>query len=91
MNWLKKTTHDEAFGSALLKGGVSEETIKEWCVDCQVVTETTDVGPNYGGIFDALEDTNVEDCLAKCLKINTDTTAAKEAPAAAPTEQKDLV
>ena len=70
MNWLKKTSHDEAFGSALLKGGISDETIKQWCVDCQVVTETSDTGPVYGGIFDTLEDTDVEDCLEKCIKFN---------------------
>ena len=76
MNWLNKTAHDEAFGSALLKGGISEDTIKQWCVDCQVVIETSDAGPVYGGIFDTLEDTNVEDCLERCIKINTDTAAA---------------
>ena len=71
MNWLMKTTHEEAFGSALLKNGINEEIIKQWCVDCQVVVDISDAGPVYGGIFDALEDTDVGDCLDKCIKFDS--------------------
>ena len=78
MNWLKKTTHDEAFGSALMKNGISEETLKQWCVDCQVVVEISEAGPVYGGIFDALEDTDVEDCLENCIKFSENAKALTE-------------
>ena len=79
MNWLRKTTRDEAFGSALLKNGISEETIKQWCVDCQVIIDTSDGVPVYGGIFDALEDTDVGDCLDKCIKFDSNAKAPSSA------------
>lgn len=67
MNWLSKSPQDETFGSALLKNGITEEIIKSWCIDPQVCLELPET---MGGIFDALEDTDVEDCLIKCIKIN---------------------
>ena len=72
MNWLRQSASDETFGSALMRRGVSDETLKSWCLDSSVVLEIKD--PNeesvYGGIFDFLEDNDVEDCLTKCLQIN---------------------
>jgi hypothetical protein len=66
MNWLRKAAADEPFGSALLRHGLSEERISAWCCDCRV---KLDADGNEGGLFDALEDIDAPDCIAKCATI----------------------
>jgi len=61
MNWLGADLATDGFGSALLSSGVSAETIKAWSVDPQV---------KGGSVFDALEDTQASDCLAKAIELN---------------------
>ncbi len=66
MNWLRKVAADEPFGNALLRHGMSDEQIAAWCCDCRV---KLDADGNEGGIFDALEDIDARECIAKCAAI----------------------
>ena len=66
MNWLGKTLAEDDFGAALLRSGISEDTIKKWCVDARV--KISEDG-SEGSIFDALEDITADECLAKCVAI----------------------
>jgi hypothetical protein len=66
MNWLQKEIKDESFGAALLRNGLTEETIKAWSVDPRV-----DMEGGAASIFDSLEDISVAECLAKCVAINS--------------------
>ena len=68
MNWLKQPLETDAFGARLLGAGLTAEMIKEWCVDAQVVLPGQD--GKKGSIFDALEDMDVDACLAKCVEIS---------------------
>lgn len=65
-NWLGQSITGDSFGKALLAGGLSEETIKEWSVDPRVKMEDN----SLGSIFDALEDMDAEDCLKKLVQLN---------------------
>ena len=72
-NWLKGSIADDPFGKALLAAGVPEATIKKWSSDPQVKydEETAKAtGKEKGSIFDALEDLDYEECLAKCVAIS---------------------
>jgi nucleoside diphosphate kinase len=61
LNWLKGDLENDTFGSKLLAGGLSVETIKEWSIDPQVKGKS---------LFDTMEDMNCADCLAKCVELN---------------------
>jgi len=61
MNWLKTPLEQDAFGSQVLAAGIPAATVKEWSVDPQVKGR---------GVFDALEDTDTETCLAKLREMN---------------------
>jgi len=65
-NWLNKEIEQDSFGKALIDAGVSKETIVEWSVDPRV--ELPEGGK--GSVFDALEDMDVDDCLAKLVELN---------------------
>ena len=54
------------FGKALIDAGLSKETISKWSVDPRVNLP----GGEKGSVFDALEDLDVEDCLAKLVELN---------------------
>lgn len=62
LNWLKATLAEDVFGAKLLDAGLTEAMINDWSVDPQVTYEDD----SKGSIFDALEDMNAADCLAKC-------------------------
>merc|ERR1712048_455615 len=65
-NWLKIPIGKDVFGRSMLEEGMSIETIKDWSVDPQV-----NLGDGKkGSIFDALEDMNVDDCLAKVVQLS---------------------
>jgi len=68
-NWLSAKVEEDSFGSALIANGISAETIKEWSVDPRV---TWKVGDNTeaSSLFDALEDMDAAECLAKAVEIN---------------------
>jgi len=65
-NWLEANLADDSFGKQLLAGGMTEAMIKEWSVDPQVNVEAG----KKGSVFDALEDMNVTDCLAKLIALS---------------------
>jgi nucleoside diphosphate kinase len=65
-NWLGVAIKDDPFGAALLEKGMTEDMIKAWCVDPQV----TQVDDSKGSIFDALEDKDIDDCIATCVAIS---------------------
>jgi len=66
MNWLEIAAWADPFGQELLKKGLSEARVKSWCKDAQVFVE----GDKKGSVFDALEDLNTEECLAKLVDLN---------------------
>jgi hypothetical protein len=66
INWLGASINDDTFGSALLKAGLSEETIKAWSVDPRVKQPDGSIG----SVFDCLEDTDADDCLARLVELN---------------------
>jgi hypothetical protein len=65
-NWLGASIASDSFGKALLDAGLTEETIKAWSVDPRVNLPEG----GKGSIFDALEDMNVNECLAKLVELN---------------------
>ena len=65
-NWLGASVETDAFGKALLNSGLSKKTIADWSVDPCVNLP----GGEKGSVFDALEDMDVDDCLAKLVELN---------------------
>eukprot|EP00566_Odontella_aurita_P020481 CAMPEP_0113589512 /NCGR_PEP_ID=MMETSP0015_2-20120614/36124_1 /TAXON_ID=2838 /ORGANISM="Odontella" /LENGTH=367 /DNA_ID=CAMNT_0000495529 /DNA_START=24 /DNA_END=1127 /DNA_ORIENTATION=- /assembly_acc=CAM_ASM_000160 len=65
-NWLGASLSEDAFGKALLDAGLSEATIKEWSVDPRVMQPDG----SMGSVFDALEDMDAEECMAKLVELN---------------------
>jgi len=68
-NWLAGSyaAESDPFGRLLLAAGIPAETLKAWSVDPQVVIP--DGGGKKGSLFDQVEDTDVEECVAKCVEI----------------------
>ena len=60
MNWLQVDPEKDSFGAELLKAGVSKETLGAWSRDPQIKLSASS---EVGSVFDALEDTDVDDCL----------------------------
>lgn len=65
MNWLGYRPHRDAFGKQLLKVATRGQ-IKEWCNDPQV---TYGPLPITRSLYDSLEDTDTDYCLALCQMI----------------------
>jgi len=65
MNWLGASAASDSFGKACLAAGIDEATLSAWSVDPQVNLP----GGSRGSLFDAVEDTDAEECLAKLLSI----------------------
>jgi len=65
-NWLGYRADRDPFGRLLLKAGVTRSLIKEWSKDPQV---TFGVLPIKKSIYDTLEDTDSDYCLALCQMI----------------------
>jgi nucleoside diphosphate kinase len=66
-NWVGATIADDSFGKSLIGAGVSEETIKAWSVDPQVM-----IGGSKGSLFDSVEDMDSVACLEKLAAINAE-------------------
>jgi len=66
-NWLESGISSQPFGRRMLKEGISAETIKEWSVDPQVKLP----GGKKGSLFDAVEDMDSTECLAKLVEIDS--------------------
>lgn len=64
MNWLGVKLADDEFGRALLNAGIDEATIKAWSVDPVVTYGSPDM-PIKKSLFDSLEDTDSDMCLAR--------------------------
>lgn len=67
MNWLQVDPEKDSFGAELLKAGVSKETLGAWSRDPQIKLSASS---EVGSVFDALEDTDVDDCLKKLVSFN---------------------
>jgi len=68
VNWTGADPTTEAFGAAMLEAGVSAATIKAWSVDPQVNLPNKD--GKKGSLFDSVEDTNADVCLARLVETN---------------------
>mmetsp|Transcript_60792 Transcript_60792/g.131884 ORF Transcript_60792/g.131884 Transcript_60792/m.131884 type:complete len:446 (-) Transcript_60792:168-1505(-) len=66
VNWLSLRPQQDPFGKLLLKAGVTRTLIKDWSLDPQV---TYGVLPIKKSLFDSLEDTDSDYCLALCQMI----------------------
>ena len=55
----------DAFGSALIEGGLDGATLKEWILDPVVAYG----GGDKGSLFDALEDSDAAACAAKIAEL----------------------
>jgi len=69
MNWLGVKLEDDKFGQSLLKAGIPAATIKKWSVDPTVVYGSPEY-PIKKSLFDSLEDTDSDMCLARAMMIN---------------------
>jgi len=65
MNWLGSPLSSDPFGAALLDAGVREAYITEGTLDPQVAMPDG----SKGSLFDALEDMDSADCLAKVVTL----------------------
>jgi nucleoside diphosphate kinase len=66
-NWVGANVAEDSFGAAMIAAGISEETIKAWSVDPQVM-----VKGNKGSLFDSVEDTDSKACLESLVATNTE-------------------
>lgn len=69
LNWLGASVASDPFGQKMLEAGVPEATIKDWSVDPQVTYGSPSM-PIKGSLFDSLEDTDADVCVARCMMIN---------------------
>jgi len=65
-NWCGMPFNSVGFGKDLLAAGISECTIKAWSVDPQVNIG----GGKKGSLFDAVEDMDSTECLAKLKELD---------------------
>jgi nucleoside diphosphate kinase len=73
LNWVGASIKDDAFGQALLSAGIDEAWIKDGANDPQV-----DLGEGKkGSLFDAVEDTDAEECVGKLTALATRAGAMK--------------
>lgn len=64
MNWIGAKLETDPFGKALLEAGVPKDTVLAWTKDPQVEFEG-----QKRGLFDIMEDLNVQDCLKRAQTI----------------------
>jgi len=69
MNWLEVDLKSDAYGKVLLEAGIPEKLIQEWTVDPQVIYGAKAL-PIKMSLFDSLEDTDSDMCLARALMIS---------------------
>jgi hypothetical protein len=68
LNWLAVQCKNDDFCKALTAAGISEDRIRQWSVDPQVVVEKEP--KKKASLFDSLEDLDAAECLAKAKKLN---------------------
>jgi hypothetical protein len=66
-NWLHVAIEDDSFGKRLLAAGIPKKTIVDWSVDPQVQYGPT---TKQASLFDSLEDTDADECLARAQLIS---------------------
>ena len=66
MNWLERPMAEDPFGKRLLEAGIGEDTLKAWTLDPRVPM----ADGSQGSLFDALEDLDIDACIAKAVEIN---------------------
>eukprot|EP00463_Aulacantha_scolymantha_P004304 TRINITY_DN536_c0_g2_i1.p1 TRINITY_DN536_c0_g2~~TRINITY_DN536_c0_g2_i1.p1 ORF type:complete len:160 (-),score=23.91 TRINITY_DN536_c0_g2_i1:405-884(-) len=69
LNWLEADLESDPYGKILLQAGISQETIKDWSVDPQVLYGSR-LLPIKMSLFDSLEDTDSDMCLARMHMLN---------------------
>jgi nucleoside diphosphate kinase len=71
-NWLKTdySIETDEFAKILVSKGISADTIKAWSVDPQVKYPAGSE-KEKGSLFDAVEDMDLDECVAKLVAINT--------------------
>jgi len=75
-NWLGRSLNDDPLAKELKKFGITKKELVEWCKDprmkigCDDGEDDSDV-PKWheGGLFDAVEDLDVGDCLERLIAI----------------------
>jgi len=85
INWLGYRADRDNFGKLLLKAGVSRGLIKDWSNDPQV---TFGVFPMTKSLFDSVEDTDSDYCLALCGMIASFQGSEKESAKSSPMEKE---
>ena len=70
MNWLQVDPEKDSFGALLLSSGMKKETLAKWSRDPQIILSASYRECEMGSVFDALEDTDVDDCLKKLVAFN---------------------
>lgn len=68
MNWLGYTIGSDVYGKLMLQAGIPLKTIEEWSVDPQVIYGSQYL-PIRMSLFDSLEDTDSDMCLARSMMI----------------------
>lgn len=68
MNWLQADLSSDSYGKLLLEAGIPEKLIKEWSVDPQVTYGSRSLAIKMS-LFDSLEDTDSDMCLARAMMI----------------------
>merc|ERR1719273_709330 len=63
LNWLRADLASDSYGKLLLEAGIPEKLIQEWSVDPQVIYGSKHL-PIKMSLFDSLEDTDSDLCLA---------------------------
>lgn len=76
MNWLGVALKEDPFGKAMISAGIPEATIKAWSVDPTVEFGAKQL-PIKKSLFDTLEDTNSDYCLALSLMVHKTDPKAK--------------
>lgn len=72
MNWLEAKLDSDTYGKLLLESGISEAIIKQWSVDPQVIYGSKSL-PIKMSLFDSIEDTDSDMCLARLMMIASQT------------------
>lgn len=65
MNWLQTQCSSDSYCKALVRAGMTEDNIRKWSVDPQVITE----GGKTGSLFDAVEDLDAGACRDKLKRL----------------------
>lgn len=68
MNWLEVPLESDEYGKLMLEAGIPAKLIKEWSVDPQVLYGARSL-PIKMSLFDSVEDTDSDMCLARAMMI----------------------